>query len=116
MKLFHNPRCSKSRRAVEFFASHDINVEIVTYLKDGLSYEEAKEILEKYKGDFSDLLRNSSQLETNNLSKEQQICLLLDHVEHLQRPILLTKVECVIGRPIENFAQVPQLSTYFSLK
>ena len=100
---------------MEFFANHDINIEIVTYLKNGLSIVEAEEILEKYEGDISDLLRNSSQLETNNLSKNQQICLLLDNVEHLQRPILLTKLDCVIGRPLENFAQIHQLSTYFSL-
>lgn len=116
MKLFHNPRCSKSRTAMQFLTNRDLEVEVVAYLEVGLSLDEAQLIVQNYKGEFSDLLRNSTHIETNNISKQQKIQLLLEHFEHLQRPLLLTQNDCVIGRPIENFSQIKRLSRYFAVE
>ena len=34
--LLHNPRCKKSREAIEFLKFHNLDFEILLYMKDGL--------------------------------------------------------------------------------
>jgi len=49
MRLYHNPKCSKSREAVKILESKDIQVEIVNYLSEGISISDL-EILIKLDG------------------------------------------------------------------
>ena len=117
MKLFHNPRCSKSRIALKFFEENNIKIEVVIYQKEGLTVLDAQNIIKNFDEDFRDLLRNSPLNDINyELSEKEKVDLLLQHFEHLQRPLLLTDKDCKIGRPLENFSTIQALSRYFSMQ
>ena len=47
MKIYHNPRCSKSRQTLNLIQEKGGNIEIIEYLKDNLSVIELEEIIEK---------------------------------------------------------------------
>ncbi len=47
MKIYHNPRCKKSRAGLAYLESKNIEFEIVQYLKTGFSESELSEILNK---------------------------------------------------------------------
>ena len=42
LKIFHNPRCRKSREALEFINASDIKVEIILYLENTLNKKKSK--------------------------------------------------------------------------
>jgi arsenate reductase len=117
MKLFHNPRCSKSRTALKFFEENNIRIDVVQYQKEGISKQDAQKIVNNFDDDFRHLLRNNP-LEDNHsdITYAEKVELLLQHVEHLQRPLLLTEDDCQIGRPLENFSTIQELSRYFTLE
>jgi len=115
MKLFHNPKCSKSRIALKFFEENNIEIDVVLYQKVGLTERDAQHIVKNFDDDFSHLLRKSSQHDIKpDLSEKEKIDLLIRFAEHLQRPLLLTDADCIIGRPLENFSTIETLSRYFS--
>ena len=45
MKIYHNPRCRKSREGVQYLTDKKLNFEIFDYLKEGVSEDDIKSIL-----------------------------------------------------------------------
>ena len=43
--IYHNPRCAKSRKALEILNSKTNNVKIIKYLENGIDIIELKSIL-----------------------------------------------------------------------
>ena len=44
--FYHNPKCSKSRKALEIIENHNVNTKVILYLKDKLTKSMLKEILD----------------------------------------------------------------------
>ena len=107
-RLFHNPRCSKSRRALELLAEAGVDPEVVLYLDAPPSFDELKEILTRLKLEPRDLMRKGEDvykhlnLADPGLSSDALIGFLVEHPILIERPIFVTEVAAVIGRPPEN--------------
>ncbi len=101
MRLYHNPKCSKSREAVRILESKDIQVEIVNYLSEGINISDL-EILIRLDG----IIRtNEREFRENpvDISDINNVRLLLQtHPKLLQRPVLISDGKAVIGRPPEE--------------
>ena len=101
MRLYHNPKCSKSREAVRILESKDIQVEIVNYLYEGINISDL-EILIRLDG----IIRtNEREFRENpvDISDINNVRLLLQtHPKLLQRPVLISDGKAVIGRPPEE--------------
>jgi arsenate reductase len=100
MRLYHNPRCSKSRQALALLVEKNIEFETYRYLDNGISQEDLN-ILVALEGvirkqDFD----KSLGYDLNN--KADILKLLIDNPKTLQRPILINNGQAVIGRPPEN--------------
>ena len=48
IKIYHNPRCSKSRQTLSLLEKESTDFKIIEYLKNPLSFDEIKEIIEKF--------------------------------------------------------------------
>lgn len=57
MKLYHNPRCGKSREALKLLQEKGIEPEIVEYLKNIPTHAELEDLLQKLDMKAEDLLR-----------------------------------------------------------
>jgi len=101
MRLYHNPKCSKSREAVRILESKDIQVEIVNYLYEGINISDL-EILIRLDG----IIRTKEREFRDNpvdISDFNNVRLLLQtHPKLLQRPVLISDGKAVIGRPPEE--------------
>ena len=53
--IYHNPRCSKSRQALELLKNHHIDPIIVEYLKTPLNLEKLRELRSFF--DLKDFVR-----------------------------------------------------------
>ncbi len=49
LKIYHNPRCRKSREALQLLENKGLNPTVIEYLKQPLSTEELKSLLKKIK-------------------------------------------------------------------
>lgn len=107
MKIYHNPRCRKSRETLKIIKEHNIEVNIIEYLKNPPDKEELKEILKKLGKKPFDIIRKNEKIfkekfKNKNFSDEEWIEILTQNPILIERPIVIDKDRAVIGRPPEN--------------
>ena len=106
--IYHNPKCSKSRKALEIIKSKNIEPRIILYLVNKLSKIEVENLLSKLGLSIRDILRTgedeykNNNLKNENLSDDKLIDFLIRFPKLLQRPIVVRNNKAVIGRPPEN--------------
>ncbi len=106
IKVYHNPRCSKSRMAVNYLNSKSIAFETVLYLDTKLSVTTIKDILNKLNCAPLDLMRKGeaiykSVVKDKNLSESQLIDMLIKYPNLIERPIIIKGKRALIARPTE---------------
>ena len=110
--LYHNPRCSKSRQALELLRSRDVEPEIVEYLKTPPSTAELRRILDLLAMDTRMLMRRQESvyselaLEDDSLARDQLIQAMIAHPILMERPIAVTAERAALGRPPDNVLDV----------
>ncbi len=106
--IYHNPKCSKSRKALEIIKSKNIEPTIILYLVNKLSKTEVENLLSKLGLSLRDILiTGEDEYKNNNLNNEnlwddKLIDFLIRFPKLLQRPIVVKNNKAVIGRPLEN--------------
>ncbi|MBW7868037.1 MAG: arsenate reductase (glutaredoxin) [Brumimicrobium sp.] len=111
MKVFHNPRCSKSRCALDILDEKQIDYEVVKYLEEGPSKEDIKDVLKKLGLPAEDIVRKGEQVYKDNfkgkkLTEEQWIDAMVKYPILIERPILINGDKAVIGRPPERVLEI----------
>lgn len=104
--LYHNPRCSKSRKTLNYLNSKGIDFETVLYLNDNLSLEKIENIINKSGLNPSDLIRTKENIwkelfKNKKLSKIQIIRAIFEHPKLMQRPVFMSNSRAVIANPSE---------------
>ena len=109
MKLWHNPRCSKSREALALLADRGIDPEIVDYLKRPPSTAELEALLRKLGGDPRALVRfKEDEAAALGLTPADErtvkawAAVLAANPRLIERPVLESGDRAVIGRPVER--------------
>ena len=104
-RIYHNPKCSTSRKVLEALREAGEEPEIVEYLKTPPSEAELKDMLKRMKMRPRDLLRKKEALykelglDSEKKSDEQIIDAMLAHPILIERPIVVTKKGVRLGRP-----------------
>lgn len=112
MRLYHNPRCSKSRGALELLRERGIEPEIVTYLETPPSPGELRALLDKLGIPARALLRTGEAeyaalgLGDERIGEERLIESMSAHPRLIERPILVVGDRAVIGRPPERVLEL----------
>ncbi|WP_315807865.1 arsenate reductase (glutaredoxin) [Pseudomonas sp. C9-3] len=112
ISLFHNPRCSKSRGALELLEERGIQPEIIRYLETPPSAAELKALLGKLGIGAHQLLRTGEDeykelnLANPALGDDQLIEAMASHPKLIERPILIVGDKAVIGRPPEKVLEI----------
>lgn len=113
MKLWHNPRCSKSRQTLQLLRDRGYEPEILEYLKTAPSVEEIKEALKLLKISARELMRTDENTYRElNLAEEADEELLIEamfhHPQLIERPVLILDEQAAIGRPPEAVLKILQ--------
>jgi arsenate reductase len=112
LTLYHNPRCSKSRAALELLEARGLTPNIVRYLETPPSVEQLRELLSKLGLPARQLLRSGEEeykalnLADASLSEEQLLSAMAAHPKLIERPILIAGARAVIGRPSEKLLEL----------
>ena len=107
IKIYHNPRCSKSRQTLSLLEKESTDFKIIEYLKNPLSFDEIKKILEKLAIKPIDLVRKNEQIWKDNYKgKEITDIEIIKAMERnpklIERPIVINEKHGIIGRPAEK--------------
>ena len=106
MEILHNPRCSKSRAALNIILENNIQPTIRLYLDDPLSIEEIRNLLIKLDTTADQIVRKNEEVYKKLNLKDSDQDLLIENISKnpilLERPIVVKGEKAIIGRPPEN--------------
>lgn len=111
-RIFHNPRCSKSRQTLELLTERGIEPEIIRYLETPPTEEQLEDILAALNLAPRDLMRTGEKeykeqgLDDPELSREQLLAAMVATPKLIERPIVLANGKAALGRPPENVLSI----------
>ena len=100
MRLYHNPKCSKSRQAFTIMQNSGIAFEDYRYLESGIHPSDISLLVELEGIIRTNDLEYDLQLDPTNKLQIQE--LLESNPKILQRPILVNGDKAIIGRPVDK--------------
>jgi arsenate reductase len=111
-KIYHNPRCSKSRQTMALLEEQSIDAQVVEYLKTPPNADELQEILNLLQMKPRELMRRKEavykelNLDDESLSEAQLIQAMVENPILIERPIVITNGKAAIGRPPEQVLEL----------
>lgn len=107
LRIYHNPRCRKSREALQIIEEKGETVEVVEYLKTPPTKDELRKVVEMLGIPAEDLVRKNEDLYKQNykgkeISDEDWLVILAENPKLIERPIIIKEDQAVIGRPPEK--------------
>ena len=107
IKIYHNPRCSKSRQTLKLLEEHGVEPQVVESLRDPPDEETLRGVVRRLGIEAQQLLRTKESLYREVCpegapSPEEAVRLMVEHPVLTDRPIVDTGSSAAIGRPPEN--------------
>lgn len=110
--ILHNPRCSKSRQALQLLKDRGVEPEIVAYLKTPPDRAELGRILDLLGLAPRELMRRKEPiyqelgLDDPALGRDALIAAMTEHPILIERPVVWTGTKAVLGRPPEKVLDI----------
>ena len=111
MKIYHNPRCSKSRQTLKLIQERGLEPEVIRYLDTPPTKEELRSLLKKLGLKAEELVRKGEALykeryKGKELSEEDWLDVLSQNPRLIERPIVVKGSKAVLGRPPEKVLEL----------
>ncbi|HCR1881808.1 TPA: arsenate reductase (glutaredoxin) [Enterobacter hormaechei subsp. steigerwaltii] len=113
VKIYHNPRCSKSRDTLSLLKSNGIEPEVVLYLETPPDAQTIRQLLKMLNmGSARDLMRQKEELykslnlNDTSLNEDRLIQAMVDNPKLIERPIVVANGKARIGRPPEDVLEI----------
>lgn len=111
MKIYHNPRCSKSRQTLELIQQAGQQIEIIDYLNQPPSEKELTTIIKLLGINAEDLVRKNEDLykekfKGKKITQQEWVKILIEHPKLIERPIIIKGDKAIIGRPPEKVLEL----------
>ena len=111
MKIYHNPRCSKSRQTLALLQENGVEPDVVLYLDNIMTAGELRGLLAKLGISPMQLVRKGEAVwkekyKGKELSDDQVIEAMIANPKLIERPIVEKDQSAVLGRPAENILEL----------
>ena len=112
LKIYHNPRCSKSRQTLALLTERGLEPQIVPYLDEPLSGDHIKALLAKLGFDDPRALMRRGEADYKALAlksiddPDALIAAMQKHPKLIERPIVETQTQARLGRPPEHVLDI----------
>ncbi len=112
VSVFHNPKCSKSRGALEILRDRGVDAEVVEYLTTPPDRATLERIVDAIPDDPGALVRHDKRFGELGLdadaytTRDAVVALLLEHPELMERPVVFVGDRAVIARPSEKVLEL----------
>ncbi len=112
VKMYHNPRCSKSRQTLQLLKENNIEPEIIEYLNTPPTVNELDSVLTLLDLNPRDLMRKKESaykeagLDDAELDRTALIEGMIANPIVIERPIVIANGKAAIGRPPESVLDI----------
>lgn len=111
IKIYHNPRCRKSREGLQILEESGKEFEVIKYLENVPTENELSSIIKKLGISPIQLVRKTEKIWKENykgkeISDAEIIVAMLEHPKLIERPIVINNNKAVVGRPPESILSV----------
>lgn len=112
VRIYHNPRCSKSRQALAILEERGESVDVINYIETPMDDATLSELLKTLDMGARDLMRKGEdvykelKLDNPELSEAQLVQALADYPRLIERPIVVYEGRAVIARPPEKLLEL----------
>ena len=111
-RIFHNPRCSKSRATLALLEEHGVDPQIILYLQDPPDHQQLDSLLRGLAMEPRELMRKGEKeyrelnLDDPGLDRNQLIEAMIKHPRLIERPIVAIGDRVALGRPPEAVLEI----------
>jgi arsenate reductase len=111
IRIYHNPRCSKSRQGLALLKDSGQEFEIIKYLEEELTILQLEGIILKLQIEPIELVRKNEAIWKSDykgkiLSNKDLVEAMIANPKLIERPIVINGNKAMIGRPIENILKI----------
>ena len=111
IKIYHNPRCSKSRQALALLQEKGIEPEVIEYLNTPPTAAELDAILNTLGLEPDALMRKGedeykAHVKGRQLTRNEAIALMVKYPKLIERPIVVAGSKVALGRPPELVLEI----------
>lgn len=110
-RIYHNPRCNKSRQTLQILEEQNEEVEVIEYLKTPPSKDEIRKVVEMLGIPAEELVRKNEDIykekyKGKKLTDDEWMVVLAENPKLIERPIVIKNDQAVIGRPPEKVKEL----------
>lgn len=112
-KIYHNPRCSKSRQTLVLLEERGVDADICEYLNDPPTVEELDEICRRLGKEPQSILRVKEKRfaelglsVADERSRQEWLQTMVDNPILIERPIVVRGKTAAVGRPPEAVLEI----------
>jgi arsenate reductase len=111
IKIYHNPRCSKSREGLAVLENSGKEFKVIKYLDDALTKEELIKIIHLLGIPAIDLVRKNEKIwkeeyKGKELTEDAILEAMISNPKLIERPIIVNGKKAVIGRPSTDISSI----------
>lgn len=112
VKIYHNPRCSKSRQTLQLLEENGVQAEVIEYLKTPPTAEELDAILTLLDMQPRELMRTreaeykATGMDNPDLDRAALVAGMVSVPKLIERPIVLANGKAAVGRPPESVLEI----------
>ncbi len=111
-RVWHNPRCSKSRAALSFLRDRGMEPEIFDYMNVDLRVDDLAQVLGLLRYQPRELLRSKEAvcrelgLSASDTKDSAILAAMVEHRRLIERPIVIHGGRAVVARPTERIDEL----------
>ena len=112
VKIYHNPRCSKSRQTLELIKGKGIEPVVIEYLNEAPSADELTRVLAMLGKAPRDIIRKGEAvykelgLKDTSINDDALIAAMVANPILIERPIVINGDKAALGRPPEDVLDI----------
>jgi arsenate reductase len=108
--IYHNPKCTTSRKTLELLRDNGIEPTVVQYLKTPPSRTEIAKMISDAGIDVRTAVRKRealyAELNLDNASDDQLLDAMAEHPKLIERPFVVTDKGTRLARPIDTVREI----------
>ncbi len=112
LRIYHNPRCSKSRETLRLLEQRSLEPQVIEYLKTPPDATTLAKLLAMLDLEPRELMRRqekefkASGADDPKLTSDELIALMVKHPKLIERPIVVNNDRAALGRPPERVLEI----------
>ncbi len=112
VRIYHNPRCSKSRQALALLEQQGDELEVIQYIDTPLDSAELSDLLQQLGMSARELIRKGEDtykelnLASPDLSEAELVQAMVDYPRLIERPIVIRDGKAIVARPPERVLEL----------